>query len=288
MATTLTPTITPATGAIGAVVDGVDLRHALDDADRGSAARRAARALGAVLPRPGAERGRATRVRVELRHRRAVSAHQDVRRHRARRRPSRTPPTARPTPTAGTPTSPGSPSRPRTRSSTPRSFPSAAATRCGRACSRRTTRCRPSCSSCAAGSPCVTTPARTSANGWRARRGTRWPTASWPSSRRSSTRWSARIPSPVGARSSSPVGSWTRSSACTATRATSCSTSSRRHVENPNFCVRWRWTAGDLAIWDEASTNHRALSDHYPAHRVMRRCTVEGSRPSFTPDPTDE
>jgi len=62
----------------------------------------------------------------------------------------------------------------------------------------------------------------------------------------------------------------------------------RHHVENPNFGVRWRWTAGDLAIWDEASTNHRALSDHYPAHRVMRRCTVDGSRPYFSPDPTDE
>jgi taurine dioxygenase len=55
-----------------------------------------------------------------------------------------------------------------------------------------------------------------------------------------------------------------------------------RHIENPNFCVRWRWTPGDLAIWDEASTNHRALSDHYPAHRVMRRCTVDGDRPYFT------
>jgi taurine dioxygenase len=52
-------------------------------------------------------------------------------------------------------------------------------------------------------------------------------------------------------------------------------------VENPNFCVRWRWTEGDLAVWDEASTNHRALSDHYPAHRVMRRCTVDGTRPYF-------
>lgn len=57
----------------------------------------------------------------------------------------------------------------------------------------------------------------------------------------------------------------------------------QRHVENPNFCVRWRWTEGDLAVWDEASTNHRALSDHYPAHRVMRRCTVDGGRPFFTP-----
>jgi taurine dioxygenase len=54
-----------------------------------------------------------------------------------------------------------------------------------------------------------------------------------------------------------------------------------RHVENPNFGVRWRWTEGDLAVWDEASTNHRALSDHYPAHRVMRRCTVDGARPYF-------
>ena len=55
----------------------------------------------------------------------------------------------------------------------------------------------------------------------------------------------------------------------------------QRHVEDPNFCVRWRWTEGDLAVWDEASTNHRALSDHYPAHRVMRRCTVDGGRPFF-------
>ena len=58
-----------------------------------------------------------------------------------------------------------------------------------------------------------------------------------------------------------------------------------RHIENPNFCVRWRWQPGDLAMWDEASTNHRALSDHYPAHRVMRRCTVDGTRPYFIPNP---
>jgi taurine dioxygenase len=55
-----------------------------------------------------------------------------------------------------------------------------------------------------------------------------------------------------------------------------------RHIENPNFCVRWRWQPHDVAMWDEASTNHRALSDHYPQHRVMRRCTVDGTRPFFT------
>ena len=52
-----------------------------------------------------------------------------------------------------------------------------------------------------------------------------------------------------------------------------------RHIENPNFHVRWSWRPGDLAIWDERCTNHRALSDHYPQYRQMRRCTVKGDRP---------
>ncbi len=53
------------------------------------------------------------------------------------------------------------------------------------------------------------------------------------------------------------------------------------HIEDPNFCVRWRWRPYDVAMWDEASTNHRALSDHFPDHRIMRRCTVDGTRPFF-------
>ncbi len=53
----------------------------------------------------------------------------------------------------------------------------------------------------------------------------------------------------------------------------------RAHAANPNFTVRWRWTAGDVAMWDEASTNHRALSDHFPQYRRMRRCTVDGPVP---------
>jgi taurine dioxygenase len=47
-------------------------------------------------------------------------------------------------------------------------------------------------------------------------------------------------------------------------------------VDDPNLQIRWRWREGDVAIWDEYSTNHRALSDHYPQHRSMRRCTVDG------------
>jgi taurine dioxygenase len=49
----------------------------------------------------------------------------------------------------------------------------------------------------------------------------------------------------------------------------------KARVEDPNLQVRWRWREGDVAIWDERSTNHRALSDHYPQHRKMRRCTVD-------------
>jgi taurine dioxygenase len=46
-------------------------------------------------------------------------------------------------------------------------------------------------------------------------------------------------------------------------------------VDDPNLQIRWKWREGDVAIWDEYSTNHRALSDHYPQHRRMRRCTVD-------------
>jgi taurine dioxygenase len=59
-----------------------------------------------------------------------------------------------------------------------------------------------------------------------------------------------------------------------------------RRLDDPNGQVRWRWREGDVAIWDEANTNHRALSDHYPQFRKMRRCTASGERPFFSPDGT--
>lgn len=52
----------------------------------------------------------------------------------------------------------------------------------------------------------------------------------------------------------------------------------RALLNDPNHYVRWRWRPNDLAIWDERCTNHRALSDHYPQHRLMRRCTVGAQR----------
>lgn len=45
-------------------------------------------------------------------------------------------------------------------------------------------------------------------------------------------------------------------------------------VHDLNGQVRWHWRPGDIAMWDERATNHRALSDHYPQERRMRRTTV--------------
>lgn len=56
----------------------------------------------------------------------------------------------------------------------------------------------------------------------------------------------------------------------------------REHIENPRFHCRWSWEPGDLVVWDERSTLHRALSDHYPRVREMRRCVVDGDRPYHT------
>lgn len=52
-----------------------------------------------------------------------------------------------------------------------------------------------------------------------------------------------------------------------------------RHATQERFQVRWRWREGDVAIWDERCTLHHALPDHYPQHRKVRRCTVDGDRP---------
>ena len=45
-------------------------------------------------------------------------------------------------------------------------------------------------------------------------------------------------------------------------------------LDDPHVQVRWRWAEGDFVIWDETSTCHRALTDHHPQRRVMRRCVT--------------
>ncbi len=43
--------------------------------------------------------------------------------------------------------------------------------------------------------------------------------------------------------------------------------------------VRWRWRAGDVAIWDNRATQHYAVDDYGDQHRVMRRVTLAGDVP---------
>jgi taurine dioxygenase len=43
--------------------------------------------------------------------------------------------------------------------------------------------------------------------------------------------------------------------------------------------VRWRWQAGDVAIWDNRATQHYAINDYGDARRVMRRITLAGDLP---------
>jgi taurine dioxygenase len=47
----------------------------------------------------------------------------------------------------------------------------------------------------------------------------------------------------------------------------------------PEYQCRWRWQPGDVAFWDNRSTQHYAASDYAPARRVMERITVIGDRP---------
>lgn len=51
------------------------------------------------------------------------------------------------------------------------------------------------------------------------------------------------------------------------------------HVIRQENTVRWRWTAGDVAIWDNRSTQHYAVDDYGTQDRVVRRVTLKGEVP---------
>ncbi|MEL6706718.1 MAG: TauD/TfdA family dioxygenase [Pseudomonadota bacterium] len=44
---------------------------------------------------------------------------------------------------------------------------------------------------------------------------------------------------------------------------------------------RFRWEAGSIAFWDNRVCQHLAVSDYFPARRVMERVTVAGDKPYF-------
>jgi alpha-ketoglutarate-dependent sulfate ester dioxygenase len=51
------------------------------------------------------------------------------------------------------------------------------------------------------------------------------------------------------------------------------------YVTKPEQTVRWHWREGDLAIWDNRSTQHYAIYDYGDAHRRGERVTVAGPVP---------
>jgi len=51
------------------------------------------------------------------------------------------------------------------------------------------------------------------------------------------------------------------------------------HIERLENTARWRWSTGDVAIWDNRATQHRAVDDYGTQERVVRRVTVAGPVP---------
>jgi taurine dioxygenase len=59
-----------------------------------------------------------------------------------------------------------------------------------------------------------------------------------------------------------------------------------RHATRPELTCRFRWRAGDLAIWDNRCTLHLAVNDYDGYRRELYRTTIAGERP--IPFRTDE
>lgn len=61
-----------------------------------------------------------------------------------------------------------------------------------------------------------------------------------------------------------------------------------RWVKNPRFTVRYRWSEGTVAVWDNRCTQHFVLND-FSGERVIQRVTVMGdtvtaaSKPNWAP-----
>lgn len=51
----------------------------------------------------------------------------------------------------------------------------------------------------------------------------------------------------------------------------------------PEYQVRFHWEEGSIAFWDNRSTQHYAVSDYFPAKRVMERVTIAGEQPIHLP-----
>ena len=51
-----------------------------------------------------------------------------------------------------------------------------------------------------------------------------------------------------------------------------------RWVQNPRFSIRYRWSKGTVAMWDNRCTQHFVLND-FDEERIIQRVTVMGDQP---------
>lgn len=54
-----------------------------------------------------------------------------------------------------------------------------------------------------------------------------------------------------------------------------------RHIEMPEFMVRFQWRANSIAFWDNRAAQHHALFDYFPNKRYGHRVTVCGDKPFY-------
>jgi taurine dioxygenase len=54
------------------------------------------------------------------------------------------------------------------------------------------------------------------------------------------------------------------------------------HITRPEFSFTQRWRGGDLVVWDNAATQHRATFDYGDIPRRLHRCATTGPQPTGT------
>ena len=53
----------------------------------------------------------------------------------------------------------------------------------------------------------------------------------------------------------------------------------QRRITLPENTIRWSWAPGDVAMWDNRATQHRAVDDYDDKPRLMHRVTLMGDVP---------